>query len=429
MSSFGANGLTNKGRNLQAKAQAGAQLKYTKFVMGSGALGNQSIPNLTAVITPRKTVNVTRLFVDPQAQRATVGMYFTNADVTTGFTWREIGLYAIDPDEGEILYWYGNAGDAGDYIPPGNGSEILEQTYDAIVYVGTATNIVATIDTSLVFATIQQLNQTLADSKTYTDQKVATVSIPDASLTQKGKVQLNDSTESVSDTSASTPKAVRTAKQEAINAAKANDEEVILPLANANAQGYANAAVAPIISADNPNMLKNSAANFNLYGWSNTGSVGWSWALLYDRGYKYFSCYSGVAANQFAYLESQPISVTSGTYYNLQALFNTLGVTSSTGVIYVGVLNASNGALIKAVHADFNKSWHRKSESFSVPSGVTTVKIVLTVSAGSSAMSVGNKYVTRIKLSIGAVDVPYTAEADDLALFEYQNKIRSWGAL
>lgn len=236
---FNVKSLTNKGRNLQAKAQAGAELKYTKFVFGDGLLGNQSIALLNNVISPKKNVTVTRVFVVPSDQRANVGMYFTNADVTTPFIWREIGLYALDPDEGEILYWYGYDSN-GTEIPAGGSSEILEQTFDTLVFVGTATNISSTVDQSLVFATTAQMNQVLADSKAYTDTKFENATIPDASLTVKGKVQLSNNTESTSQTHAATSKAVNDARQAAIAAAGVRDDEVVLPAALLAAQTYVN---------------------------------------------------------------------------------------------------------------------------------------------------------------------------------------------
>ncbi|MGG4090575.1 phage tail protein [Paenibacillus lautus] len=160
MSSFGAKGLTNKGRVLQAKAQAGVQLKYTKYVLGDAQLGGQSIATLNGVISPKKTVDVTRLKMTPPNQ-ATVGFVLSNQDVTTGFYFRELGLYALDPDEGEILYWYANAGDTADYIPPTNTGDVISKTIDMLVYVGTAANVTLTIDQNLAYVTHDELDEAL----------------------------------------------------------------------------------------------------------------------------------------------------------------------------------------------------------------------------------------------------------------------------
>lgn len=214
MSSFGAKGLTNKGRVLQAKAQAGVQLKYTKYVLGDAQLGGQSITTLTGVISPKKTVDVTRLKMTPPNQ-ATVGFVLSNQDVTTGFYFRELGLYALDPDEGEILYWYANAGDTADYIPPTNTGDVISKTIDMLVYVGTASNVTLTIDQNLAYVTHDELAAALEGLDP---------DIPGASLTQPGIVQLSNAINSTSDALAATPSAVKKAYDRADQAfASASD--------------------------------------------------------------------------------------------------------------------------------------------------------------------------------------------------------------
>ncbi|WP_338842060.1 tail fiber protein [Paenibacillus glucanolyticus] len=214
MSSFGAKGLTNKGRVLQAKAQAGVQLKYTKYVLGDAQLGGQSIATLTGVISPKKTVDVTRLKMTPPNQ-ATVGFVLSNQDVTTGFYFRELGLYALDPDEGEILYWYANAGDTADYIPPTNTGDVISKTIDMLVYVGTASNVTLTIDQNLAYVTHDELAAALEGLDP---------DIPLASLTEPGITQLSNAINSTSDALAATPSAVKKAYDRADQAFTAGNE-------------------------------------------------------------------------------------------------------------------------------------------------------------------------------------------------------------
>ncbi|WP_237174613.1 tail fiber protein [Paenibacillus xylanexedens] len=236
MSSFSANGLTNKGRNLQAKAQAGVQLLYTKAVAGDGTLGNQSIAPLTNVISPKKTFPLTRF--KATGTMARIGFDLSNQDITTGFYFREIGIFANDPDEGEILYWYANAGATADYIPPGGGSDILEKTFDLLVFVGNAPNVSAIIDESLTYATVEALDDALEAAKAYTDSKFSQIIIQDASLTQKGVVQLSNSTTSTSQSLAATAKAVNDARQSAISTAS-TDATTKADAAETNAKTYA----------------------------------------------------------------------------------------------------------------------------------------------------------------------------------------------
>lgn len=198
--------LTNKGRQLQAKAQTGAQLVYTRMAVGSGTLSGQSLESMTALIAPVKDLTITRLKRPAGSTRALIGATLTNQDVTTGFYLREVGIFATDPDDGEILYMYANAGATADYITP-QGDGVIEKALNMNVFVGSAANITANIDESLVYAT----QQDLADA-------IAGIQINDATTTQKGIVQLSNATNSTAEDKAATPKAVKSAYDEAMAA-------------------------------------------------------------------------------------------------------------------------------------------------------------------------------------------------------------------
>ncbi|MGB8452719.1 MAG: phage tail protein [Anaerocolumna sp.] len=147
--------FTEKGRALQAKALAGTALNFTKLAMGSGSLGGQNQITLTGLIEPKVTLNITQIKRD--TNYATIKGTFNNQDISTGFYWRELGLFAQDPDIGEILYCYGNAGTLAEYIPP-QTSEIIEKVVSISAIIGDATNVTATIDESLIFATKPELD-------------------------------------------------------------------------------------------------------------------------------------------------------------------------------------------------------------------------------------------------------------------------------
>ncbi|MCY7485823.1 tail fiber protein [Paenibacillus alvei] len=168
--------ITNKGKALQAKAQTGAELRYTRFRVGDGQLGGRPISDLTGLINPVLTLPVLKLQTRPGG-RAVVGTVLSNQNVTTGFYLREIGIFAQDPDVGEILYCYGNAGETADYIPAKGGSNIIEEPIDISTIVGNASNVTAGIDESLVWASHDDVEKSLADSKEYTDQKVKDIDL------------------------------------------------------------------------------------------------------------------------------------------------------------------------------------------------------------------------------------------------------------
>lgn len=188
MAAFGGFTLTNRGRALQAKAQAGATLNYTKAMIGDGSITSQSIVTLTNLISPKMTLPITGVRPAPP-DRAYVESRFNNQNIQTGFYFREIGIYAQDPDVGEVLYAYANSGNNAEYIPPTGGSDIVEKSIRMNVFVGTATNITATIDSSLVFPTRQEVEEMIAaievevvDSYESTDKTVA----PSADALRRG---------------------------------------------------------------------------------------------------------------------------------------------------------------------------------------------------------------------------------------------------
>lgn len=136
--------LTKKGRDLQAKAEAGATLTFTKAKIGDGQLGQgQSLENLNDLISPQKTLTISSVQAE-SGGLCRIRTNITNQGITQGFYVREIGLFAQDPNLGEILYAISTAS-AADYLPPEGGATIVNNQFDIIVIVGNASSISATI--------------------------------------------------------------------------------------------------------------------------------------------------------------------------------------------------------------------------------------------------------------------------------------------
>ncbi|MEK4883683.1 phage tail protein [Bacillus sp. FSL W8-0223] len=178
MGAFGGLILTNRGRNLQVKAQTGVELHFTRIAIGDGDLGGSSILELNALKNERKSLEITKLKVLTGGQ-AVVGSVLNNQDITAGFYFREIGVFATDPDVGEILYCYANAGSTADYIPAGSdgSTDLIEKTIDIVTLVGNAANVTATINESLIYETPagaqEKADQAEQNAKEYADQQLA----------------------------------------------------------------------------------------------------------------------------------------------------------------------------------------------------------------------------------------------------------------
>lgn len=154
MAAFPKMTLTNAGQALQTKVLAGATLTFTRIALGDGQLNGQPIAPLTALISQKATVEVDSVRV-VNTSTAQVAGFFSNADISTGFWWRETGVFAQDPDVGEILYGYTNAGDAGDYIPTVEDNRIEKYIFCSIA-VASATTVDITIPSSDTYIPMSQ---------------------------------------------------------------------------------------------------------------------------------------------------------------------------------------------------------------------------------------------------------------------------------
>jgi hypothetical protein len=142
--------FTNKGKILQAKAQTGTPLHFTRIALGDGELQGQAPQTFNTLVNEKLSIDIIKLVVNEDGT-AKVGGGFNNSSLITGFYYRELGLFAQDPDntDQEILYCYGNAGALAEYIPA-QGSELIEKKIDIIAIIGNATKVSATINSSLI---------------------------------------------------------------------------------------------------------------------------------------------------------------------------------------------------------------------------------------------------------------------------------------
>ena len=154
--------FTNKGKILHAKSMTGKLLKFTRLAIGNGETNGQAIQELDSLINERLNIPITRL-IDLEDGTVKIGGTFDNNNLTSGFYYREIGLFAEDPDtNNEVLYCYGNAGSLAEYIAA-QGSEIIEKRIDIIAIVSDATNVSAVINNSLVFVSQEDLRVQFED--------------------------------------------------------------------------------------------------------------------------------------------------------------------------------------------------------------------------------------------------------------------------
>lgn len=116
--------MTDVGADLQAKVNAGkTKLTFTKIKVGSGVNATNPLA-LTDVISSKW--ETTNFVVKQEGKIVSVDTFITNNGITEAFRMSEIGLFAQDPDKGEVLYAYLTDPEP-DRMPAAGGSVVVYQ--------------------------------------------------------------------------------------------------------------------------------------------------------------------------------------------------------------------------------------------------------------------------------------------------------------
>lgn len=116
--------MTDVGADLQAKVNAGkTKLTFTKIKVGSGVNATNPLA-LTDVISSKW--ETTNFVVKQEGKIVSVDTFITNTGIHEAFRMSEIGLFAQDPDKGEILYAYLTDPEP-DRMPAEGGSVVVSQ--------------------------------------------------------------------------------------------------------------------------------------------------------------------------------------------------------------------------------------------------------------------------------------------------------------
>lgn len=148
---FQAPKLTDAGKNLYYRNMAGEGIKFTTIQLGNGTISGP-ISAMTALVSAVVTIDAA--VKNNAEQYADVSGHFSNAELEEGFYWREIGVFAADPDypndrSHDILYCYQNAYDTADFIPVAS-VETVEKNITVPIIVGDASTVSCTLSSSQV---------------------------------------------------------------------------------------------------------------------------------------------------------------------------------------------------------------------------------------------------------------------------------------
>ena len=166
--------LTEKGLALQAKIDAGlATLTFTKISIGSGSSSSSS-SSLADLVKREKDLTIASCSVDGTTVKLVSTL--TNTEVTQAFKERELGLFATDPDDGEIMFAYMTDPDP-DTMPAEGSTTVVSKRMTLNLTFSNTGNVSAMLDSSqlVTFADVKNAtNDTeLEDSS---DNKIASTS-------------------------------------------------------------------------------------------------------------------------------------------------------------------------------------------------------------------------------------------------------------
>lgn len=153
--------ITKKGSLLAAKTLQGKKIEFDHAEIGSGTL-NGNPRDKTALTTKVIECQINDIKITGETQ-AQISFSFKNTDTDNAFYFREIGLFAVDPDTQEkVLYAYTNAGETAEYI---NNSitELIEKNIDITVLIDNASNINITLDPTHIYINEKELEATVEE--------------------------------------------------------------------------------------------------------------------------------------------------------------------------------------------------------------------------------------------------------------------------
>ena len=159
MSNWSEQQFTRKGAELRAKVEAGkCKLALTKMKIGNGSVAVGEIEHLTDLKSPQLVFGISSCTVSEEDSTVckTVGIA-SSSNVENSFSVSEMGLYATDPDIGEILYLV-CVDSAPDIMPNKRVAAPVTLTYQFDIVTSNTANVTAMI-TPTGLATAKMVNE------------------------------------------------------------------------------------------------------------------------------------------------------------------------------------------------------------------------------------------------------------------------------
>lgn len=145
--------LTDNGKAYIINALNGDGIVFTKIVLGNGT---PAAGPVTAVTAPLIEIGLTNIEIH-ESYCVLTGK-FDNANVISGFYMTELGVFAKNTEEEEVLYAYRYQASEVDYIPSSDSGNVMETEITVIVSIGDAEDVTAVLIEGSLYASKEELD-------------------------------------------------------------------------------------------------------------------------------------------------------------------------------------------------------------------------------------------------------------------------------
>lgn len=141
--------ITDNGLNLLAKLTQGNALNITRAVSGKGFVSPDLLGQQTEVAEPMQELKFLTVYY-PKVGECALPVALSNEGLTEGYKATQIGIFANDPDEGEILYLIVQtiSADIGTIIPSEEEMPGYTAEWKLFLQYGQADSVNVTVDPS-----------------------------------------------------------------------------------------------------------------------------------------------------------------------------------------------------------------------------------------------------------------------------------------
>lgn len=169
--------ITNKGQALLAKMMAGSgNIEFTKISASNTQYTDAQLEGLVSLSNVKQTSLISKI---TRTNEVTIKVEaaFSNRELTEGYYMKALGLYAVDPDAGEILYAVTRETSGNCYMPAYNGITVSGAYVHLVTTVGNAENVCLEVNDAFVatIEDIKDLQKQIADLEAQCAEKDETL--------------------------------------------------------------------------------------------------------------------------------------------------------------------------------------------------------------------------------------------------------------